>query len=92
MDTPFNALVVDQIDGKSVPSLKALHVSDLPAGEVLVAIDYSSMNYKDAMALSGLGKIIRSFPMVPGIDFAGTVVDSTNPAYRAGDHVALTGL
>jgi len=91
MDTTFNALVVDQIESKSVSTLKELHVSDLPAGEVLVAIDYSSMNYKDAMALSGLGKIIRSFPMIPGIDFAGTVVDSTNPAYRAGDPVVLTG-
>jgi acrylyl-CoA reductase (NADPH) len=91
MDTTFKALVVDQVEGKSVPAVKELHVSDLPAGEVLVAIDYSSMNYKDAMALSGLGKIIRSFPMVPGIDFAGTVVDSSSPAYRAGDHVVLTG-
>ena len=91
MDTTFKALVVDQIEGKSVPSLKELHLSELPKEEVLVAIDYSSMNYKDAMALSGLGKIIRSFPMIPGIDFAGTVVDSTNPAYRSGDHVVLTG-
>ena len=91
MDTTFKALVVDQIEGKSVPSLKELHLSELPKEEVLVAIDYSSMNYKDAMALSGLGKIIRSFPMIPGIDFAGTVVDSTNPDYRAGDHVVLTG-
>ena len=91
MDTTFNALVVDQIEGKSVSSVKELHVSDLPEGEVLVAIDYSSMNYKDAMALLGLGKIIRSFPMIPGIDFAGTVVDSTNPAYHSGDHVVLTG-
>ena len=91
MDTTFKALVVDQVEGKSVPSLKELHVSDLPEGDVLVAIDYSSMNYKDAMALSGLGKIIRSFPMVPGIDFAGKVVQSASSAYRTGDHVALTG-
>jgi len=91
MDTTFKALVVDQVEGKSVPSLKELHVSDLPEGDVLVAIDYSSMNYKDAMALSGLGKIIRSFPMVPGIDFAGKVVESASSAYRTGDHVALTG-
>ena len=91
MDTTFKALVVDQVEGKSVPSLKELHVSDLPEGDVLVAIDYSSMNYKDAMALSGLGKIIRSFPMVPGIDFAGKVVESASSTYRTGDHVALTG-
>jgi acrylyl-CoA reductase (NADPH) len=65
MTTSFQALVVDQVDGKPVPSLKQITQADLPAGDVLVAIDYSSINYKDAMALTGTGKIIRSFPMVP---------------------------
>jgi len=91
MNTTFQALVVDQVDGKPVPQLKQITAADLPAGEVLVAIDYSSINYKDAMALTGTGKIIRSFPMVPGIDFAGTVVESTSPDYQAGDAVILTG-
>jgi acrylyl-CoA reductase (NADPH) len=91
MNTTFQAIVVDQVEGKPVPQLKHITVADLPAGEVLVAIDYSSINYKDAMALTGTGKIIRSFPMVPGIDFAGTVVESSSADYQAGDKVVLTG-
>jgi len=91
MTTSFQALVVDQVDGKPVPSLKQITQADLPAGDVLVAIDYSSINYKDAMALTGTGKIIRNFPMVPGIDFAGTVVESSSADYKPGDKVVLTG-
>ncbi len=91
MNTTFQALVVDQVEGKPVPQLKHITVADLPAGEVLVAIDYSSINYKDAMALTGTGKIIRSFPMVPGIDFAGMVVESSSADYKPGDKVVLTG-
>ena len=91
MNTTFQAIVVDQVEGKPVPQLKHITVADLPAGEVLVAIDYSSINYKDAMALTGTGKIIRSFPMVPGIDFAGTVVESSSADYQPGDKVVLTG-
>ena len=91
MTTSFQALVIDQVDGKPVPQLKPLTQADLPVGEVLVAIDYSSINYKDAMALTGTGKIIRSFPMVPGIDFAGTVVESSSADYKPGDKVVLTG-
>eukprot|EP01030_Chromulinospumella_sphaerica_P014290 gene14290-14083_t len=64
---------------------------DLPAGDVLVQVDYSSLNYKDAMAVTGTGKIVRQFPMVPGIDLAGTVLESTSPEYQAGDRVILTG-
>ena len=91
MTTSFQALVIDQVDHKLVPSLKQITQADLPALDVLVAIDYSSINYKDAMALTGTGKIIRSFPMVPGIDFAGTVVESSGADYQAGDKVVLTG-
>lgn len=91
MNDTFQALVLDQQDGKTVPSVKQLGIDDLPEGEVLVAIDYSSVNYKDAMAVTGTGKIIRQFPMVPGIDFAGTVIESMSPAYKPGDKVILTG-
>ncbi len=87
----FQALVLDQVDGKTRSSVQRLRPDDLPPGEVRVAIDYSSMNYKDAMALTGRGKIVRQFPMVPGIDFAGTVIESATPAYRSGDKVVLTG-
>ncbi|AFJ46949.1 MDR family oxidoreductase [Shimwellia blattae] len=66
-------------------------LQDLPQGDVTVAIDYSSLNYKDALAITGKGPIVRSFPMVPGIDFSGTVTESTHPVWKAGDRVILTG-
>ncbi|WP_227508023.1 alcohol dehydrogenase catalytic domain-containing protein, partial [Klebsiella variicola] len=67
---------------------------DLPAlaeGDVRVAIDWSSLNYKDALAITGKGKIIRQFPMVPGIDFAGRVSESRDPRFVPGQDVILTG-
>ena len=72
-------------------AIEQLTEADLPDGDVVVDIDYSSLNYKDGMALTGTGRIIRSFPMVPGIDFAGTVVSSESERFAAGDGVILTG-
>ena len=66
-------------------------VSELPQAEVLVRVHYSAINYKDALAITGKGKIIRDFPFIPGIDFAGEVVQSQSSEYRAGDQVLLTG-
>jgi acrylyl-CoA reductase (NADPH) len=91
MNTEFQALVLDQQDGKTLPTVKRLQDGDLPEGEVLVQVDYSSINYKDAMAVTGKGKIVRQFPMVPGIDFAGTVLESASDSYQSGDKVVLTG-
>ena len=91
MSTAFQALILDQQDGKTLASVAQLHDQDLPAGDVLVQVDYSSINYKDAMAVTGKGKIVRQFPMVPGMDFAGTVLESNVPAYHPGDKVVLTG-
>ncbi|WP_426727310.1 MDR family oxidoreductase [Enterobacter cloacae complex sp. 288G10] len=65
--------------------------SELPQGDVEVNVDYSSINYKDALAITGRGPIVRRFPMVPGIDFTGTVSASSHPEYQAGDKVLLTG-
>lgn len=87
----FNALLLDQTDGKTTAAIRQLEVADLPAGEVLVDVAYSSLNYKDGLAVTGTGKIIRSFPMVPGIDFAGTVVESASDRFQPGDAVILTG-
>ncbi|MES9887517.1 MAG: MDR family oxidoreductase [Candidatus Sedimenticola sp. 6PFRAG1] len=87
----FKALVLDQSEGKTVAEIKQLSTDDLPEGEVLVAVDYSSLNYKDGMAVSGTGKIIRQWPMVPGIDFAGKVIESASDRFTAGDQVILTG-
>lgn len=91
MSTEFQALVLHQQDGKTLSSVKRLQDDDLPAGEVMVQVDYSSINYKDAMAVTGKGKIVRQFPMVPGIDFAGTVLESLSDSYQPGDKVVLTG-
>ncbi|HOB60735.1 MAG TPA: MDR family oxidoreductase [Candidatus Competibacteraceae bacterium] len=89
--TTFQALVLNQRDGRTVAEMQTLTEADLPAGEVLVAVEYSSLNYKDGLAVTGKGKIVRQFPMVPGIDLAGTVLESAAPAYRPGDRVVLTG-
>src|SRR5205085_1156669 len=85
----FRALVAEQHDGGGYGvTLKELTNEELPAGgEVLVDIAFSSLNYKDALAVTGRGKIIRKFPMVPGIDLAGTVVESTDARYKTGDRV-----
>lgn len=87
----FSALVVRETDDGPRAKVEALTDADLPDGDVTVAIDYSSLNYKDGMALTGAGRIIRSFPMVPGIDFAGTVSESTSDRFAVGDQVILTG-
>jgi len=91
-DTPFKALVLRQSDeGKTLAAIEQLTLADLPAEEVLVKVEYSSLNYKDGMAVTGTGKIVLQWPMVPGIDLAGTVVDGGNSSYRPGDRVVLTG-
>jgi acrylyl-CoA reductase (NADPH) len=87
----FKSYVLRQENGKTKQAVENLTVNDLPKGDVLVAVDYSSLNYKDAMAIAGVGKIVRQFPMIPGIDLAGTVLESSSPLYRAGDKVVLTG-
>ena len=72
----FNALVLNRIeDQKATGEVKEISISDLPEGDVLVKIDYSTINYKDSLALTSSSPIIKSFPMVPGIDFSGEVED-----------------
>ncbi|MGE6122744.1 MDR family oxidoreductase [Aeromonas media] len=87
----FKVLLLENQDGKTVPTLTRLDESQLPAGEVRVAVSYSSLNYKDGLAITGKGKIVRQWPLVPGIDFAGTVLESADGRYQAGDKVVLTG-
>ena len=92
MSDSFKALVLEQDDaGKTLAEVRDLTVSDLPEGDVTVRVSHSSINYKDGLAVTGKGKIVRKFPMVPGIDFAGTVVESDSPDYQPGDAVVLTG-
>lgn len=87
----FKALVLRQDDGKTVSTIEQLTINDLPEGDVLISVDYSSINYKDSMAVTGTGKIVRTWPMVPGIDLTGTVLESQADSYKPGDKVLLTG-
>jgi acrylyl-CoA reductase (NADPH) len=91
MSETFRALVLDQQEGKTVWRFEDLPVSALPEGDVLVEVVYSTLNYKDGLAITGAGKIIRQFPFVPGVDFAGRVKESASPRFRPGDEVVLTG-
>ena len=90
---PFSALLVDKLaDGSVKAMVTQLDESALPAdGDVTVRIEYSTLNYKDGLCLTGGGGLVRSYPHVPGIDFAGTVEESADPRYRPGDKVVLTG-
>jgi len=87
----FKAFVLHNEDNQLKAGIQQLDEIDLPKGNVEVAIDYSSLNYKDALAITGKGQIIRSFPMVPGIDFIGTVTSSSDSRYQQGNQVVLTG-
>ncbi|MBD0381999.1 acrylyl-CoA reductase family protein [Paenibacillus sedimenti] len=86
----FNALVVDRTKDSFAVEVKELGIDDLPAGEVTIRVLYSGINYKDALACSPNGRVVRLFPMVPGIDLAGTVVASSDSRYREGDEVLVT--
>ena len=87
----FRALVLEEADGKVTSSVQELDEASLPDGDVTVAIDYSTLNYKDGMILGGIGRMVRNYPHIGGIDFAGAVEESAHPDYRAGDKVVLTG-
>jgi putative YhdH/YhfP family quinone oxidoreductase len=89
--SPFKAFVIRQDENRKVVSaMETLAVDALDAGEVLIKVAYSSVNYKDALAATGAGKIIRRFPCVGGIDLSGTVVESSDPRFKAGDEVIAT--
>src|SRR4051812_43404347 len=88
----FAAYVVRKdAGGKVSAQVERLSLDDLPADEVLIRIEYSSLNYKDALAAQGHPGVVRSFPHVPGIDCAGRVVESSSPDYKPGDEVLITG-
>jgi acrylyl-CoA reductase (NADPH) len=87
----FKAILVERDPPPYRASLKKLDESQLPEGDVTVRVDYSTLNYKDALAITGKGPVVRHFPLVPGIDFAGTVEHSGNASYKSGDKVVLNG-
>ena len=87
----FRAYRIDQQDGKIVAGFTTLCVDDLSAGDVVIKVSHSTINYKDALAATGAGKILRSFPLVGGIDLAGTVVSSEDERFSEGDAVLVNG-
>ena len=91
MSEGFQALVLREADGGVRADFETLTDADLPDGDVTVDVAYSDLNYKDGMILNGLGRLVRTYPHVPGVDFAGTVAASAHPGFSPGDAVVLTG-
>jgi acrylyl-CoA reductase (NADPH) len=87
----FQALVARQDGDRITASVETLGASDLPPGEVAVRVLYSSVNFKDALALTPGGGVVRNYPIVPGIDLAGEVVESESPDFRVGNTVLAHG-
>ncbi len=87
----FSALLIEKSDDRQSVALAQLDEAQLPEGDVTVEVDYSTLNYKDALAITGRGPVVRKFPMVPGIDLVGTVADSAHADWKAGDKVVLNG-
>ena len=87
----FMAVVATEVDRRSKGEVVTISEEDLPDNDILVQVSCSTLNYKDALAVSGRGKVVREFPMVCGIDLAGTVVESKSPEWQAGDRVIVNG-
>ena len=87
----FQAILIEKDDAGYRAAVRAMDDAQLPEGDVTVRVSHSTLNYKDALAITGQGPVVRKFPMVPGIDLVGTVEDSAHPDYRAGDAVLLNG-
>jgi acrylyl-CoA reductase (NADPH) len=87
----FNALVITKNDSTQATSITQLDEAQLPEGAVTVRVEYSTLNYKDGLAITGKSPVVRKFPMIPGIDFAGVVETSMSDQWRAGERVILNG-
>ena len=87
----FNAIVIDKPDDNQTVSVTTFEQDALPEGDVLVKVDFSTINYKDALAITGASPVVRKFPMVPGIDLAGVVEESSHARWKVGDRVVLNG-
>jgi acrylyl-CoA reductase (NADPH) len=89
--TSFKAIVIEKGEGGTKATLTQFDEANLMDGDVTVRVDYSTLNYKDGLAVAGKAPVVRRFPMIAGIDFAGTVESSSHPAWKAGDKVVLNG-
>lgn len=87
----FKGILIEKDESGYRAGLQDIDESQLPAGDVTVRVSHSTLNYKDGLAITGKGPVVRKFPMVPGIDLVGTVEDSTHPDYKPGDAVLLNG-
>src|SRR5580693_8762837 len=87
----FKAIVIDKAEGGQSVKLTDFDEKDLMDGDVTVAVEYSTVNYKDGLAVTGKAPVVRRFPMIAGVDFSGTVESSSHPAWKAGDKVVLNG-
>ena len=87
----FNGILIEKDEAGYRASYQSLSEEILPAGDVTVAVQWSSLNYKDGLALTGASPVVRRFPLIPGIDFAGTVLESQHPDWHPGDKVVLNG-
>jgi acrylyl-CoA reductase (NADPH) len=87
----FKAIVVDKADGGQTVQLADFDENDLMEGDVTVAVEYSTLNYKDGLAITGKAPVVRRFPMIAGVDLAGVVESSSHPAWKSGDKVILNG-
>ncbi len=87
----FKAIVIDKTEGGQSVKLTDFDEKDLMDGDVTVAVEYSTVNYKDGLAVTGKAPVVRRFPMIAGVDFAGTVESSSHPAWKPGDKVILNG-
>ena len=91
MSDKFKAIVLNQLGDQFSREIKTLDKSFFKTGEVLVKVEYSGLNYKDALILKNGGKLVKEYPHIPGIDFSGKVVESESPNFKSGDEVVLTG-
>lgn len=87
----FKGIVVEKDEAGYRATLKDIDNAQLPEGNVTVRVSHSTLNYKDALAITGRGPVVRKFPLVPGIDLVGTVEETNHPDYRVGDSVLLNG-
>jgi len=87
----FKAIVIEKTESGQSAGLKDFDAKDLMEGDVSIAVEWSTVNYKDGLALTGKAPVVRRFPMIPGVDLAGTVEASSHPAWKAGDKVIVNG-
>ena len=91
MSNKFKAIVLNQLGDQFSREIKTLDKSFFKTGEVLVKVEYSGLNYKDALILKNGGKLVKEYPHIPGIDFSGKVIESSNEEFKTGEDVVLTG-